>query len=70
MWMVPEAANIPRTSQIGDKSSKLKSEDCDTKVVSVFFITSHIMFQEKLQIFFWFLHYTLIIYYYLFYLDI
>ncbi|GMN49890.1 hypothetical protein TIFTF001_019045 [Ficus carica] len=33
MWIVPEARNIPRTSEIVDKRLKLKSEGCSTKDV-------------------------------------
>lgn len=34
--MVPEARNIPRTSETVNKRLKLKSEACSTEVVSVF----------------------------------
>ncbi|EXB50426.1 putative beta-1,3-galactosyltransferase 2 [Morus notabilis] len=33
MWMVPEARNIPRTSETVNKRLKLKSEACSTEVV-------------------------------------
>lgn len=55
MWIVPEARNIPRTSEIVDKRLKMKSEGCSTKDVSTRIVSWEVILNN---VYIWFMcHY-------------